>query len=154
MNPWTWTFISPLWCKILYAKSLHCTDLENWKNIGWRSQTWLPNEVYVFTRRYFPVPPTSGKMRMKQTHFQLVVQLRVFKHWHVISEIANNLNMDSETKLYWVSMFTIFPYFSHCWKLGKLDKCSLVSNSVSLLLFTPFLLSLSSLLGITIYCWS
>lgn len=44
----------------------------NWKNIDWRSQMWLPNKAYEFTKRYLPVPPAnSGKISIKQTNFQL-----------------------------------------------------------------------------------
>lgn len=88
------------------------------KKIGWRSQSWLPNG---FTKRHIPVPPTnSGRFCMKQTNFLLVVQLGVFSHWHVISEIANNLNMDPETKLCKVSVKNIFHFsvFVPLFKIG------------------------------------
>lgn len=53
---------------------------------------WLPvAEAYEFTRTYLTAPPTnSGKICRKQSNFELVVQLGVFSHWHVISEIPGN----------------------------------------------------------------
>lgn len=100
-----WTWFEPMNLNLYRSSRMQnsvCkkpTGTENWKNIGWGSQSWLPNEAYKFTRRHLTAPPTnSGQICREQSNFELVVQLGVFSHWHVISETSLSLNMDSDTK--------------------------------------------------------